>query len=343
MTIRTPAFLNLKKKPGKKLGLDIGSYNLKVAEIQIKGSSLEIVGLGMKDIRESTDLSSALQELLKETKITAKEANISLSGENVVARHISLPRMDEQELKKAMWFELEDHIPFKAEEVYFDYYVLGPEPNAKNRMRVFLVATKKEQLDTRVMLIRQAGLEPRLITMDALALMNTFYANYPEKNLTNISLLNIGDKITNLLIMREHIPYFVRDTRFGGEAITALLQTKLELDKKGAEKLKYNLGKTAGEVTQIIKTALINLLNEIFVSLDFYENLTEQRIDEIYVSGGSAQLVGLKEFLSGYLNLEIFDLDPYKNFSLSPNISPEKAKEIAPYMAVAIGLALEEP
>jgi type IV pilus assembly protein PilM len=250
--------------------------------------------------------------------------------------------MADEELKKAMMFELEDHIPFKSNEIYFDYHILGEEPNAKNRMRVFLVATKKEQLEKKVELVRLAGLEPRLVTMDALALKNTLYFNYPSKSQTNITLLNIGDKITNILITREQIPYFVRDTHFGGDAITALLQTKLELDKKATEELKHNLKNATPEVTQIIKTALVNLLNEIFISLDFYENLTEQTIDEIYISGGTSQLFGLKEFLGGYLNSEIIDLDPFKNFSFSPNISQETLTKLSPYLAVAVGLALEE-
>ena len=331
-----------KKKPQRKLGLDIGSYNLKVAEIEIKADSFEIVGLGMRDIRGASDISGEIKEILQETHISTKEVNISISGENVVARHLSLPKMADDELRKAMAFELEDHIPFKVDEVYFDYRVLGEEPNSKNRMRVFLVATKKELLEKRVELVRRAGLEPRVLTMDALALKNTFYFNYPSKKLTNITLLNIGDKISNILITQEQIPYFVRDTHFGGDAITSLLQTKLELDKKAAEEVKHNLKNATPEVLQIIKAALVNLLNEIFISLDFYENLTQQTIDEIYICGGSSQLSGLKEFLGGYLNLKILDLDPFQNFSISPNIPQDMLPKLLPYLPVAIGLALEE-
>lgn len=331
-----------KKKQTKNLGLDIGSYNLKLAEIEKKDTGLQVLGLGMKDIRGVVDMTRAIKELCDETKISSKEVSISLSGEDVVARHLSLPKMNDEELKKAISFELEDHIPFKTNDIYFDFHILGDEPNAKNRMRVFLVATKKELLDSRIEVVRKAGLEPHIVTMDALAIKNTLYFNYPDKEKTNITLLNIGDKITNLLITREQVPYFLRDTHFGGDAITALLQTKLELDKAAAEQLKHSLKDSGTDTSQIIKTALANLLNEIFISLDFYENLTEQTIDEIYVSGGSSQLWGLKEFLSGYLNLDILNLDPFKNISAPDNISKEELTRLAPYFAVAIGLALED-
>ena len=280
--------------------------------------------------------------MFKEAGIANRNVNISVSGDNVVARHLSLPKMSEAELKKALTFQLEDHIPFKTDEVYTDYHMMGDEPNSKNRMRVFLVASKKELVEERIKLIRDAGLKPQVITTDALALKNAFYHNYPEKNETNIAILNIGDKISNLIIARGKIPYFVRDTRFGGEMITDLIQAKAQVDTATAESLKQDPRAAAPEITEIIKTALGSLLNEIFVSLDFYENLTEQRIDEIYITGGSSVLPGLKEFLSGYLNFKIIPLEPLKNFTFSPGISEETLKKISHYLSVAIGLALEE-
>lgn len=331
-----------KNKSQRRIGLDIGNYNLKVAEIEIKDGSCQILNLGMKEIRQANNVPLAIKELLKETGISAKEVNIAISGENVVARYLSLPRMDENELKKAMAFALEDHIPFRSEEIYMDYSILGDEPNSKNKIRVFLVASKKELLENRIQLVREAGLTPQVVTMDALAVKNAFYFNYPEKEKTNVALLNVGDRITNLLITKEKLPFFVRDTRFGGDAITSLIQTKLELTKEKAEDLKHHLTPANKDISEVIKSSLANLLNEIFVSLDFYENLTEQRIEEIYLCGGLSQLSGLKEFLGGYLDLEIFKLEPFKNFSFSSRIPQELTVQLAPYFAVAVGLALEE-
>lgn len=330
------------KTAKKKIGLDIGSYNLKIVEIEPKGASTMISALTMKDIRNAKDISDTIKQTFDEARINEKKVNIAVSGESVVARHLSLPKMSEDELRKAIVFELEDHIPFKPEEVYLDFRIAQDDPNAENRMRVFMVAVKKDLLDRRVEIVHNAGLEPQVVTMDAIAMMNTLYFNYPSKDKTNVTLLNVGEKITNLLICRERIPYFVRDTRFGGEAISTLLETKLELDKAAAEELKYNLKDAPEDTSKMIKTTLATLLNEIFVSIDFFENLTEQKINEIYISGGSSQLWGLREFLGGYLGLEIIVLDPFKNFTFAPHISQEKAAKLAPYFSIAIGLALEE-
>jgi len=335
--------LNFFKKAQTRVGLDIGSYNLKAVEIEEKKGSFRILRAGIMDIRQEKDIPEAIKKLLKETDILANKVNISVSGEDVVARYLSLPEMTETELKKAIAFQLEDYIPFKPDEVYVDYYVLGKEEDSKNKIRVFLVAVKKNLLDEKAEFARKAGFAPQVITTDALAIKNTFYFNYPAKNEANIAILNIGDKITNLLITRQQIPYFIRDSRFGGDVITALIQTKLRLERPGAEKLKHNQNEQAPEISKITRAALGNLLNEIFVSLDFYENLTEQKLDELYLTGGASQLTGLKDFLNGYLNLKIIPLEPAKNFSLSADISRETIAELSPYLAIAVGLALEKP
>lgn len=329
------------KKPSVHLGLDIGNNSLKIIEIASRKDSFEIVNAGIKSLCEDADSVKEIKHFFKELNIQSKEVNLSISGDDVVARYISLPKMTEAELKKAMDFELEDHIPFKASEVYVDYTLLGEDANTKNRIMVFLVATKKETLDKRVKIVQDAGLKAKLVTMDALALKNCFYFNYPEKENANAALLNIGEKTTNLIITRKRIPYFVRDTHFGGNTITCLLQTKMETDKAKAEEFKRNLKDAPIEVTRTVKAAFANLLNEIFVSLDFYENLTEHKIEVVYISGGSSQLAGLKEFLSGYLGVEIIDISPFKNFTISPKIPKEILSDKSPYFSISCGLALE--
>lgn len=333
-----------KKKSSRRIGLDIGSDSLKAVEIEVNDKAAKIINLGIKNIQDidAAQIPRAIKDLLKEINLSGKEVNISISGENVVARYLSLPMMSPEELKKAMEFQIEDHIPFKAEEVYTDYRIIGDDPRSKNRMQVFLVAARKELIEAKSKLIQEAGLKAQVVTMDALSIKNALYFNYPQQNNANIAILNIGNKTTNIIITKNQTPYFVRDVRFGGETIGFLLKTKLNLDSTQAEKLKRDMRDVSPEVKQMVKLSLTNLLNEIFASFDFYENLTEQRIDQVYLTGGFSQFSGLKEFLGGYLNLEPIFINPFQGFSLPPKISPEAAKADSAFFSVAIGLALEE-
>ena len=97
-----------KKKSPRRVGLDIGSDNLKVVEIEIADKTSKMINMGIKNIQDldPTGIPKAIKDLLKEANISAKEVNISIAGENVVARYLSLPKMAPDELKKAMEFRL---------------------------------------------------------------------------------------------------------------------------------------------------------------------------------------------------------------------------------------------
>ncbi|MEK6567649.1 MAG: type IV pilus assembly protein PilM [Candidatus Omnitrophota bacterium] len=336
-----------KKKSSRRVGLDIGSDNLKVVEIEIADKASNIINMGIKNIQglDPAGIPKAIKDLLREANISTKEVNISIAGENVVARYLSLPKMAPDELRKAMEFQIEDHIPFKADEVYTDYKIIGDDPKSKNRMQVFLVAAKKELIEAKSKLIQEAGLKAQVITMDALAIKNTLYFNYSgpsSENNANIAILNIGNKTTNIIITKNKTPYFVRDVRFGGETIGFLLKTKLNIDQAKAEELKRDMHDVSAEVKQMVKLSLTNLLNEIFASFDFYENLTEQRINQVYLAGGFSQFSELKEFLGGYLNLEPIFINPFQKFNLNSKLSSQAAQAGPVLFSVAAGLALEE-
>ncbi|MCU0665661.1 MAG: pilus assembly protein PilM [Candidatus Omnitrophica bacterium] len=339
MKMKFPFF---SKKPSKSIGLDIGSSQLKLIELDATKNSAQVTSMAMQDIRQSKNISDEIKKIFNDNKISSSKVNVAVSGDGVIARYLSMPKMSYDELKKAISYELEEHIPFKPEEVYTDFFITGEDTTAKNKMHVFLVATKKELLDKYISMLEKAELTPKIITMDALCLMNIFCFNYPDKIKSNVTVLNIGERTTNLIITRDKTPYFVRDTRFGGETVTSIIQNKLNIAKDAAEEIKLKLSSQDIELAKTIKTTLATLLNEIFVSIDFYENLTEKKIDEIYLSGGSCLLYGLKEFLSGYLGIQINPLDPFKNITFAPSIAKEKIAEQAPFMAVAAGLALEE-
>jgi type IV pilus assembly protein PilM len=330
-----------KEKPLRSVGLDIGTYNLKIIELEKKGDNYQIVGMGMKPITESQDIAEEIKKAYDDAHISTKAVNVSVAGENVVARYLTLPKMSHQEIKKAIEFQLVDHIPFKQDEIYLDYEILGDKLADQNNSRVFLVACKKDFMDAKIDLIQKAGLHPQTVTMDVLALKNTLYHNYPEEKNSNTSILNIGNKLSNLIIAQRGIPCFIRDAHFGGDMLTHLLQTRLGLNRSAAEELKHSLHKASPEAVQIVKSASMNLLNEISIAMDFFEDLTGQKAEKIFLSAGSSQMVFLKDYWADFLPFPITTLEPFKNFSFSSDALKADAASLAPYFAVAIGLALE--
>ena len=330
------------KVPNTSVGLDIGSFSAKIVELKREKDSYSLKGLGFSQIKGTAqkDISDAIKKACEEARVSTKKINASIFPEGTIIRYLSLPSMSHEELDKAMDFEIERYIPFDKNEVCSDYQILREGEDKKN-MQILLVATKKKVVEERVKIIEGAGLEPQVVTIDSLVLKNTFEMNYPDKKDVTVGILNLGSKISNINIVRGNISYFMRDIQLGGEDLTYLIKEKLDINNEEAEKLKYEPGDKEGEVFKTIEPVLGNLLNEIYLSFDYYESEFSMAVDEVYITGGSSSLKWLPGFLHDNLGRKVHILEAAKRIPLSKNILPDRAKSLSCCLAVAIGLALE--
>jgi type IV pilus assembly protein PilM len=335
-----------KRNPAKSepvVGLDIGNYAVKVCQIsKADNKRFKLTGLGYSqiDILNPKAMVEGIKNACNQARISTKKVNVSIFPEGVIVRYLLLPMMSDEELRKAMSFEIERYVPFNNEEQVSDYQILKVDDEKKN-IKVLMVAAKKEMVDSRVKLLEEAGLTPQLVTIDSMVLKNAFQESYPDKQSITVGLLNIGSKVTNINILRENYCYFMRDIQIGGEHITNLIKEKFEIDGNQAEQKKHNLSGQDREVFKIIEPVLGNLLNEIYLSFDYYESEFGLVVDEVFLSGGTANLSWLADFLKENLGRQISILDPTKNLIIDPSVDSQKLAGISASLAVPIGLALE--
>jgi type IV pilus assembly protein PilM len=324
------------------VGLDIGNFSVKVVELSKQADKLMLKGVGYSAInpKEPNSLVAAVQQAVKEAKLSTKKVNASIFPEGVIVRYLLLPAMSQEELKKAMNFEVERYAPFSKEDVVSDFQILKEDSDKKN-MKVLLVVAKKEFVEARTKIIEDAGLEPEVITIDSLVLKNSFELNYPDKKSLTVGLLNIGSKLTNINIVKDNASYFMRDVQIGADSIANLLKEKLEISAEEAEKVKKEFKIGDQETFKIIEPVLGNLLNEIYLSFDYYESEFGLVVDEVFLSGGSVKLEWLKEFLKENLGREINILEPTKNLVINPSLDSQRLADISSALAIAVGLALE--
>jgi Tfp pilus assembly PilM family ATPase len=86
---------------------------------------------------------------------------------------------------------------------------------------------------------------------------------------------------------------------------------------------------------------MANLLNELYLSFDYYETQFESGIEEIFVTGGFSRLSGINEFLSKNLGIPTSSFNTLANIDITQDLQ-QKIKPFADIMAVSIGLALED-
>ena len=104
------------------VGLDIGKRAIKAAEIRrtVRGIELRRYAIGPTPvgaiegglILDRDALTGALLAVLRDAKIRSRRIVISVTGQNVLARVLRLPPIPEDEIKQAIRWEAERHLPF---------------------------------------------------------------------------------------------------------------------------------------------------------------------------------------------------------------------------------------
>src|SRR5438132_5990967 len=221
--------LQLKESTGKLKVERFGTRQLP-AEMIVDGSIMD--GLGVV---------TAIKELASEQKLKNKNVALSISGTSVIVKKISLPPMSAQELDKQIKFEAEQYIPFDINDVYLDFHIFSQEEQssaAQGEMEVLLVATKKDKLNDYANAVREAGLTPKVVDVDAFAIENMYCANYEVSPGELTALVNIGASVMNINILKGGISVFTRDITVGGNRYSERIQQDLGLSPEDAESAK---------------------------------------------------------------------------------------------------------
>lgn len=335
------------------IGIDIGSTSIKLVKLKgAKGSyELEYVGIAPlppeaivdNSLMDTSAVVDGLKSLFQRLGIKKlKDAASSVAGNSVIIRKISLAAMSPEALEDEIQWEAEQYIPFDINDVNIDFQALDPDDNDPSKMNVLLVASKKDIINDYLSVFAEAGLKLVLVDVDAFAVQNAFEMNYELAPDEVYALVNIGASMMNLNVVRGGASLFTRDVQVGGGIFTEEIQKKMGLSSEEAEKLKMSATKASSpDLLESIARINDTLSMEIRRSLDFYNsNASDGKITKVFLAGGGCKTFNLVEAIAARLNLPVDVLNPFRQLKFSDRkFEKEFLDEIAPIMAVAVGLA----
>ena len=341
------------------LGLDIGSSSVKVCELRSKKDELYLEAFDYEDLppetivdgelMNATAVSESVTELLERNGISRKPTALSVSGNTVIIKKITLPLMTQEELEESIQWEAEQFIPYDIEDVFIGFEVLAPKTE-QGQMDVVLVAAKKEMINDYVGVCHRIGLKPMVVDVDSFAVQNMYEVNYGFHQGETVNLMDMGNSVISMNIVRDGITTFTRDLSTGGSDITGEIQRQLNITFKEAEI--YKMGGTPsqagedevvpGEVEQIIQNKAQEMAEEIQESLNFYSaTATEADIDKIVVTGGTGAIPSLRRIVSSTSGVDVELANPFRAINCDDGqFPPDQLEEWAPIAGVAVGLAL---
>ena len=335
-------------------GLDIGSSSIKIAEIAEGPDGYVLQNYATVPLAKGiiTDglivnpnaLVERIKELLKISRCKARNVVTSLSGYSVIAKKIGFPSMDEESLRELISDEIEKYLPFgDMKDVNFDFQILGPSEMSPGQMEVFLVAAKKDVVQSYVDTLKKAGIDVVIMDVDSFALETMYEENYDYGHEDVCILVNIGASMTNINVVKGGASIFIRDFPLGGYSITENLQDKTGVSFEEAERVKQEKAAAGDEPGRDELPQYADpLLLEIERSVDYFRSTYPGKfIKQILLCGGTARMPGIGEALLQRLNVEVEIANPFRKVSFDKkSFSAEDLKEIGPQASVSVGLAM---
>ena len=288
-------------------------------------------------------VSEAIRNLFAEAGIKPKNVVTAVGGRDVIIKKIPMDRMKETEARELIRWEAEQHVPFDMDNVELDFQILDPESEGL-QMSVLLVAAKRELVETKVSLLKDIGVDPSVIDVDAFALHNAFEVNYPEAMKGVVGLVNIGHEVTNVNILEEGVPVLTRDLPIGTRRFREDLQRERGLSSDEAAKLLQGF-----EVSDVLTPFLQSRGEELAVGIEraaaFLQtsNRSTAGLSRLFLSGGGARIPGLAKVLGDRLKLPVQLANPIERIQVADGVFDQlNVDEVAPLLMLPVGLALRQ-
>lgn len=302
------------------------TLNLEISPSSIRLLALSKSGDGYAvnyaaSVEETGINKGKVQDLLKQYAGAAgagpKVLATSIWASAIFVRPITMPLMTQAELKGGIKFEAEKHLPFPVDECVLDYYMI--RKTGGRNMEVMLVAAKKDLVEERRKMIEETGYQISFIDIHPFAVSNAFSAFQPEYKSKLTGFVHIGDTtggafggINVLNVMKEGMPVMVRD--IGQDTVAG-----------------------QGALTQ---EAVDRLAGKVSNAVGFYENSTDEEIEEVYLTGAGARSPELAAALEKILERKVSKWSAADKLKFEPNETKASFHEKEGDFSVCLGLGV---
>lgn len=353
------------KKEKSVLGVDIGSSSLKVVQLRKEHGQavLETYGelalgpYGGSEVGQATNLSAeqiteTLKDLLREAKVTAKSAGVSIPFARSLLTLVKLPyRKDPVEQKTVIELEARKYIPVPVSEVQLDWFVVPKaddtgvtEPNphampeAHETIETLLVAVHNDELSLLQGIVANAGLTASFYEIEIFSTIRAVV----EEQVRPVMILDVGAASTKTYVIEHGIVALSHAMSVGSQDITRAISVSTNVSIASAEALKKKEG-LSGSVGALEGPEMVfsRIFAEAHRVLTQYETAHQKSVTSIVLTGGGGVTKELAGYAKNIFSIDVRVANPFAKTEAPAFIRPT-LEEIGPEFAVAVGLALRK-
>ncbi|MDP3764295.1 MAG: type IV pilus assembly protein PilM [bacterium] len=362
------------RKIRRQLGVDVGTSSIKIVELEKEDNLIKLANYGLisdsdffGEITNGSsipsglkvaegDVSALIKQLLEKTKIKADTAVMSIPIFSSFLTVMELPNLDKKELESAVPFEARSYIPVPLSEVVLDWIVLpheetttalkageapvGVNQNRPEKIMVLLIAVPKEVVSKYQRIAVGAGLKLASLESESFSLARSLAGGDPS----SIMLVDMGARSSNLTILHKGFIFMSHSADLSGKELTKIIGHSLNVDTKRAEELKKGSGVAMAAsdkgLAQVIGPFVDRLVSEIERMESIFSKKENRKIDKIILTGGTANMPGMAEYLSKKLGVVVTVGNPLGKIKYEAVLEQTLRRELGSNLAVSIGLAM---
>jgi len=340
------------------LGIDISAASVKVLELGARGDNFRVDAYAVvplpaeamveKNISNVEAVSGTLAKAVKQSGTKLKHGAVAVAGSSVITKVITMPaNISESELELQVEVEAEQHIPFPLEEVHMDFEIVGPTEGNPEQVDVLLAASRSENVDNRVMVLEQAGLIPKIVDIETLALENTvammMEEEYGEESAEGqvVAVADIGAGSTVFSVLKDMRIMYSREDSFGGNQLTEKIQEVYGLSYEEADMAKKQGGLPDNYEAEVLEPFKKSMAQQIGRMAQFFYSASHvSSIDYLLLSGGSVAVSGIGDLVEEQVSIPTTIANPFAKMKKAARVSEEQLTRDAPSLMICCGLAL---
>ncbi len=180
----------------RSIGIDIQLNSVKIAvATTTQHGRIKVLNLIEKKLPEAPEqetkavTASAIREAFAENALNGDICVASLPAARSINRQVTTPITDSRKIRETLKFQIEPQIPYPIEQVVSDFVVIQKKADATEMLAI---AVTKEIVSDRLEILEMAGVDPHIITLDALALADFYINQYDFSPGSTTALLRVG-------------------------------------------------------------------------------------------------------------------------------------------------------
>jgi type IV pilus assembly protein PilM len=358
-------------KSGAVWGIDLGQSALRALRCRINGDDKSKIQadaydfveyptiLGQPDADAATIIRDALKTFLSRNSVKDDQVAISTAGQNGLARFVKLPPVEEKKIPDIVRFEARQQIPFKLEEVVWDYQRLpggSVEDGFALDAEVGLFAMKRDQVFKAIKPFEEVGIPVDYVQLAPLAILNCMRYDVLEAEIPQAIdpdnpppwkvILSVGTDTTDV-VMTNGFRIWQRSVPLGGNHFTKAITKTLKTTFSKAEHLKRNAQSIGPDDAKALFKAMRpvygDMVTEVQTSLRYFTMNVEKtaEVDKIIALGNAMKLPGLRKFLEQNLEIAVVQPEGFQRLTGSSVISAPAFKDNILAFGTCYGLALQ--